>query len=152
MQWKETWLQSRNLANDGNSVGTHLFSCKFHTFRHKFILLLKFGFSKDSSILHKHFLWLDMCACTWTCKLSRMSSPSLLFRWEYGCFVHPQAQGMLRGKCRPDHSRVKARKHLLQKITETVKTVITEMKWVSNQTCMCEQYKIWCLSSSSVPV
>lgn len=29
MDWMETCLQSRNLNNDGNTVGTLLFFCKF---------------------------------------------------------------------------------------------------------------------------
>lgn len=107
MHWKETWLQSRNLINEGNIVGTR-FSCKFHTLcRHQFIPLLHFGFSNYSNILHKHFLWLDVCACMYAyLKVVQDVLPvfeNMVFcLWEYGCLVHPQAQGMLRGKCWPD--------------------------------------------------
>lgn len=116
MHWKETWLQSKPFNKWWKHCGhtPFLSANSTHYVWNKFIPLLQFGFSNYSSILHKHFLCLNMCMCMHMYLEAVLDVlVSSAFQWEYGCLVHPQTQEMLRGKCWPDYCRVKARKHLL---------------------------------------
>jgi len=64
------------------TLWAHVFSCKFHTlWRHKLIPLLQFGFSNYSNILHKHFLWLDVCVHTHLPRSCLGCPPCLFCLW-----------------------------------------------------------------------